>query len=1016
MSLWSSIKSWLKTAWNWVTWNDEDDDVYSTTVSNDETPDTGKQTLNEQIKSWNISVSNNVNNQSTVSNQADGFWYIKNYLDNQQSDVSPIENATEPEALQQIRTEVDDGDVSIWDIVYNKKAEEKKTETKPEKKGSVSEANSKYEALEKFDAIGYDEDSNNVLYLDLNEDRWFWDMDWGTRSWTEEMYNTYLSEFLLNSNRPWVTAEEQAKAWKDFYDNAKWLFRIRSDDYYTNWTLWSIKRRKDMYTEDELATLASNNKSKWRYEPTPEEFRDFVWMKMDNDQTRRDIYEMYWLTSDENDETQTFELNWDFWSKRMEWVRNIALENVDAMLEPMKTVNPNAAQEALLTYSSQVLWDQLGRYYQRVAPVYEYEREILWRDKSTWSEWDKELLATASKFREMDKAFAHWLNDWFRQTLLYWTDKNWEIVNSIDEFENWESLSDVLTKDMKKISWVDWALEWHQSALDVASKMANEATYQYMKDKVGWVRRAWNTVESWFDTAWHWLWEGWQAIFWTTMDVVNGFVTWRDSLTSDYLDQDFTIWRLIETDDSNVGRTIKKYLLEWAEYVPEVVGNLIPDVALAFATGPWALTTLSRHLVNIKRVYNVINEAKWASMLAKTWSILKSAIGATNYLKEAKNLWLSVDAVRKIAEWAKGWRQISQVMKTWAQLLDRTLTEFSLWQIMDSQWSAYDTEPYSKASFLWSVIPSVWFDVLPYVFRWVTWKWWFKALTWMDQWSIWSLARYIDSSDAAAENVARALWKTANDIDLEDLKLFAKNYSAIEEAAKKVYNEQLTAWERAAIWRMTKQLAYNYVNQAFGSNSITAKRIRAMLSNGSTNIADVYKYLGRIPGEVSVWPFVSTIKLKNWTRAIVTENAWNRRVAYSPVLDATYDWGFDSRVRNWFSEEDLDKLHGVEGYKSMKGNNKKYFNKVEKDGETKYYLNEEWLKRFWLKADSLTMESLWVSLADAERTREILKEKLKWADWNKLEWVNLTPETIDYIADTWAYDEIVSKVKEVLWC
>ena len=62
------------------------------------------------------------------------------------------------------------------------------------------------------------------------------------------------------------------------------------------------------------------------------------------------------------------------------------------------------------------------------------------------------------------------------------------------------------------------------------------------------------------------------------------------------------------------------------------------------------------------------------------------------------------------------------------------------------------------------------------------------------------------------------------------------------------------------------------------------------------------------------------------------------------------------------------------------------------------------------------MEALWVSLADAERTREILKEKLKWADWNKIEWVNLTPETIDYIADTWAYDEIVSKVKEVLWC
>ena len=285
-------------------------------------------------------------------------------------------------------------------------------------------------------------------------------------------------------------------------------------------------------------------------------------------------------------------------------------------------------------------------------------------------------------------------------------------------------------------------------------------------------------------------------------------------------------------------------------------------------------------------------------------------------------------------------------------------------------------------------------------------------MTWMDQWSVWSLAKYIDSSPEAAENVARALWKSTRDINLEDLKLFAKNYSAIEDAAKQVYEKQLTAWEKAAIWKMTKQLAYNYVNQAFGSNSITAKRIRAILANGSTNIADVVKYLWRIPWEVSMGPFVSTIKFKNGTRAVVSEAPWKRATAYSPVLDAIFDWGFDSRVRNWFSQADIDELSKVKWYYSVKDNKSKFFNKVVDDKwEVTYFLNEDGLKRFGLKWENMTLESLWVSLAEAGKTKELLTTKLEWIDW-----VKISKDTIWELADTWWYDEIVSKVKEVLWC
>jgi hypothetical protein len=37
------------------------------------------------------------------------------------------------------------------------------------------------------------------------------------------------------------------------------------------------------------------------------------------------------------------------------------------------------------------------------------------------------------------------------------------------------------------------------------------------------------------------------------------------------MDQDATVWRLLETDDSNIGRTIKKYYLDVTEYTPEAI-------------------------------------------------------------------------------------------------------------------------------------------------------------------------------------------------------------------------------------------------------------------------------------------------------------------------------------------------------------------------------------------------------------------------------------------------------------
>lgn len=291
------------------------------------------------------------------------------------------------------------------------------------------------------------------------------------------------------------------------------------------------------------------------------------------------------------------------------------------------------------------------------------------------------------------------------------------------------------------------------------------------------------------------------------------------------------------------------------------------------------------------------------------------------------------------------------------------------------------------------------FDVLPELVRGQVGKWLKWLFTWAyDDGSIWSLSKYIDSSPEAAENIARALQKWSAELNIDDLKAYAKNFWAIEKAAKDVY-ATLDDAEKAAVGKMSKDLMWSMVNQTYWSNSTIWKRIRQMLANGSTNIADVVKYLWRIPWDVAIGPYVSTIKFKNWTQAIVaaTWKEWQ----YDIALDTILPWWFDKRVREGFSVEDINRLNKESRY------SEEWFDKV---WDT-YYLNQEGLTHYWLKAENASLESLWVSLKDAENTRELFKEKMKDLADKKI-----SDTTVDMIADSGWYEEITLKVKEVLWC
>lgn len=1034
MSILDTIKSWAKSLWNagkkFFLW-----DTYEEAAAETQQEE-NKQTLNQQIVNWNInspvdvnaSTPANVNTQteykSAIQAVADSIWAQNWEIDTVQN---PIQQNT-PEVVKAKELTISDlftGDrkAEAWSKlpseINNLSSDFQSRKDKQiwqiggfiDRIIDSNRADAEYNRNEKLMAVGYDSGTRNVQYLDLNEDRWIFDFDFGTRSWSREMFNKYLSEYSAVANDPNISQAEKYEALWDFYTKARWLFRIAEEDRYSNWFFsgeW-IKRRDEMYTQDQLDTLSSWQKQTWRYTPTYEEFVDYLDMYIDNQISKRDIDKKYWLRKDENapEDTETLDLSSDFQSKWKSNLESIATQNFDDYFGPMRTVNWWAGTEVEL-YAYWIINDRLDALYNAMAPVYSAEKEILSRDKSTWTQWDVAMLDTAQKYREMEKWYARWINEWIRQQALYGTSKDGHMVRMLDTFEWWKSLWDILNWEAIQASWRKFRSWW--SMLDIVEDMANEALWWYTKDHNSWfwapLKNLWSDVEFVTKPIWTTLWELWQWIFWVTMDTLSYAVDWTDSQFADYQDQDFSVWFMLETDDWNFQRTVKKYAVDIAEYAPEAIWNLLPDIAITVATW-WAWwVTFLRHVKDFNKVKKLTQAAKWASFLKKLWTI-----STKNPANAAKALWLS-EWVVKATLWAiKSEKTIPQVIKTWAELTDRMITNLALWQLMDWQWSAYDTEPYSNASFIMSMVWSTVFDVFPELFRLSTWRNWFDVLTWdLKAGNVWDLARYIDSSPEAANNVARALWKQVWDIWFEDLKAYARNFWAIEEAAKQVYN-QLSSAEKAALWKMTKDLTWNFVSQTYWSNSNIAKNVRRILANGSTNIADVYKYLGRIPWEVSIWPYVSKIQLKNWTEAYVV---WTReKWLYDEKLDAAFAWNFTNKIRNWFSAEDIDTLSKIKKeYSELDTNKDKYFYKIENpDGTSTYHLNEQWLKKLWMKAENLSLEALWVSLARAEDVKWIFKEKMK-----NLTNKNIKDNTVDRIADTWAYDEIVYKVKEVLWC
>lgn len=869
----------------------------------------------------------------------------------------------------------------------------------------ISNVYSRYRANERYNKeveensktfnLSYNPAINRITIL-TPKDEWAFDARLGH----------YLSELDTAT-----TSEEKQRARQSFYDDVKDSFKAQQIVNPKKFTWWKT------YSDETLAPISGKDVKPWNYPISEEEFNDYLGMLWDNYDIQRDTYKKYendltaWLDRVDLEEAETtneIKQRWSDIAKKdtLELInRNLAsTERWEAIRNVDEIVNDPI--DRLLTSDM-----YLKRLRDEAAQTPELQR----------TEWQRNMIYNYDViWKQLMDQYASNVNDYLMLQLTEWVNDKWEISDALWRFEDGSKLNDILRNNLGEIAGIDvkwslfwwwWAGEtfWKVSAIDIMKRFANEAAYEYEQGKyTQWdnpFKYAWNQYEHFKEPVWEQFAEAWQTVWKLGTKIVNTVSSafqrrrWWNSPAAAYWDADFSVGKLIETDDSPNKRTVKKYGLQFWEYIPEWLAVAAPDAVLTFASAGGTASSVLRSFGTAANFFKRFNRVK--KLLEETSKTAKIVGGSLKGLEKVWEMWKYL------------WN-INSREKRVLNIADRTLSQFAIWQSMDAKLSAFDTEPYSDTSFwlsmwgslLWDILPEakdIWWIMRTWIKGWKAWTKW----TW-----VWDLVDFISQSDENALAIARQMWKHTANFSEQDLKNYVRAYANITDAAKRVYNE-LPDTAKAAANEWTKELMYNYVRQAYQWDTRIWKAVRAIVQNKATNPADIIKYIWWIPWTVSVWPYQSTIRLKQWTLAWVqTKN----RGWYDIALDSI-DWWFGHKVSRWFTFKDLQDMSRIDWYEDILKNRDKYFRKVTekikkwgKDStQTRWILSEDWLDRFWLEAKNLTLASLWIEISWAEDVKAIFKEKMK-----ELEGMKLSEDTIDALAENWGYNEVVSKIENIL--
>lgn len=1023
MAFLDTLKSWwdsVKKLWNDLTGGTPETTATTPTTTTTTTPNTPTtdtvsqaiwnawtvlpniqtaETLNQLANSESQSSSNPTNNitATTISNPSD--YYDYNAL-NQENVKKALE---EREGWR---------DESIWDSLINTA---KSVSSWLDRYTRWTSVNDEYNKNRKVTYVWYDKDSDDVYSLELWTD--YYSDNWNTIT-TQQAFEKAIQKYQATVDAyGWEDApvEVQAEAFDQLYKDTKWMFVARWEDWYESTDGYT--KRKNSFSQDELDLLEKNNVKKWKYEPTPTQFKTYIknlWLNYDLSESLQNKYNLKDDDALDLDNSQKWRAQEIFMNKVMNWVMDEAKNNLK--------------WTALQTFIWQAYTAWINDFERAwEASLWTYEAAAVLREKL--KQWlsltpeERAVIESANKLDDMFNRLADSRNDFILEHAskdYVWDDG--KIYEARDIFSDWRTLWEVMSQPVLTAAWMWW--DENTSWIDAFQRVGNDALYNYNKNVGSAFWDVWEMTQHYLWKGWSFLSELWQtAIRWasTLYNYYTDASVWNvsslmarakwekaGSKTWEYLNQDATIWQLINTEEEwmladmlwqDAQRQVRKFLRYWWEYWPEVVGNFIPDMLLVEAWW-W---TLARHLPTFARALS-----KWAKALDFTNAVEK--IKWADYIRKA------IGWIRWFEEWAEALVKAADTPSWLKYSWERALKLIKDWiidQAIDAQLSIYDTEAYSDTSF-WL---SLWWTVLTEIIPWLYKTWAFTQLRNIALWNYinkgtaWDAIEFLSKPEnqSILENSIKRYWKNWA-LTFEDFRRIAYNLEDLSDFLKNQYNK-MPATQKLAATKWTKDLAYKLMNQVYdiNSNSVLGRNLRAIISKEGTSLADIFKFIWWIPWDVTIWPWRSVIKLKNadWTVKNVLGIEWWNISTYNQKLDMLFDWWLATKLENWFTLNDINAINSLSDYKDVDTS------MFTLGDDWKYFLTEEWVHRLWIT--TMDMPIAWqaneIAKAEAWEVSSRFQNVMKRVRNSRR---NLTDPTIDAIASSGTYQDVREKVADIV--
>lgn len=892
----------------------------------------------------------------------------------------------------------------------------------------------KFQADEDVVAVWYNPDNWNIMQLALNKWQWlfddFWNTFWQRGKWNDTTFARLYWDY--NDTIRWIyysDLDNEAKsqlfneAFKSFKKEVedRQLIKVYENDLYSDWLFAPIFmkdakvkwRMKDKFSQEELDNLAKSDiKEWWIYKLTDWQFQAFLDAYDNNNELRNE------LRPSEDEDWQSFIAWLDDESRaaavaaQQHAVLNWVTQQLTAQMEAgaITPVKRNEIENRIMS----VVDERINTMWLYLDWPLSFYSLIKQKNPGDLTEWERAILWYGPWIINFMEDYTNALTKWAEETVRTWI-KDWELATVPDTID-WMSVNDFFNNAIKNSNiqawWVD--LLATESAVDAMQLINQNINHLYWKDKWNRMRRTWSE-------AWYWAWSYWYTAMELGQMWVNYIIWWWiwQSLwadmpdwakrAQDYHRADWLTASLAETDDptilwsSDLGRLVKEYWLKLTDIAWETAWLLIAEKPFLGVT--WNAA---------RKSYRAIKAAeRWIKDVTKAqveaWKLTRLYNSVKTSLWNTKIAWWTrrylANAIDKISPQADA--KIRAILELSKQWLNRIVRD----QLIDTTSTYLDTESFSTPSYWLSVWLTWVFELLPHVLgtaqigKMITNKIrWLKALdnTW------WKMIDVMTSDPEIMKAFEKQLW--TNHPTFQMMKKLAQNgwWWEFENALKLMYN-QLNPEAQLAMNRFSKELMTEQLSRLtkIDWNSSYGKNLRAIIDANWTNISDIWKYIFGIPGQVDIGWFSSSILFKEWgdlqTRYL-TKN-------YPVALD-NIDWGFRSKIQNWFTREDIEQIASKTPYKSVLKDgriNDELFEAIE---DWKYALNWKWAKALWLDVSEYTeaMAKADIIRKEAEWTKEFLDENLqKLAEWR---WISKA--TIDKVVDSWAFNRMINEFERIV--